>query len=316
MTVRIYHNHDTDAPVLEATPGSMINVLEAVLVDGYGDKAPLGWTKEFHTGNIAVFRNDPSVPGSTGCYLRIDDTASDHSQLRIYKSMSDIDTGTDPAPRVSDNSNSITWRRHYSGSGGPKWWTLIGDERTFYLSVATSGAWPDPGALTSNYSSQIFIAGDYESEIPGNEWNYILAGDAYWNSFTSNYHFPYHSGNTSRGTAYIGRTQGLLEDTSDSVSTLCLWGRPGSNSEQPPFSVYTGKRYFMPAFLAETRDGRAVSGKLRGAHWFLGGTQDNWWFENLGKLPEEPTGPNLRVLKLHPQAQNCSIVIKEDNWDD
>lgn len=141
MTVRQYHSTDSSAPVVGNTAGSMIGLLDAVLVNGYGSKSPLGWTKEYSGTNIAVYRNNPSIPGSTGMYLRVDDTDAAYSSVCVFKTMSDINTGTDRAPNttgISSYQDNIFWSKHFNGTSSPKRWVIIGDERTFYLNLNLS----------------------------------------------------------------------------------------------------------------------------------------------------------------------------------
>ena len=47
--------------------------------------SPLGWTREFNTTNIEVFRS-PNVAGSRH-YLRVDDTGGVNARVRAYESM-------------------------------------------------------------------------------------------------------------------------------------------------------------------------------------------------------------------------------------
>lgn len=312
MTVRIYHNHDTDAPVLGRTAGSLIDVLDAILVTGYGDKQPLGWTKEFHEGNIAVFRNDPNILESTGMYLRVDDSYGDIARVQCYKTMSDISTGTDVIPNLITHSQEfIYWSKHYNGTASPKRWSVIGDERTFYMNVATAGAYPEyPG---NSYSEKLYGAGDFISYIPGNEWNYMLFGSGR-NSATSAYDFPGSSGSTGERPFYIGRSMRLEPDRPSEAYHTCLFSDPGHHSNQREFNAYSGERQYMRALIEESHDGTQTTGHLRGGYWFLGRTSDKW-FENMGKVPGDPTGPDLRNFHIHSNYNRCSIMIKEDDWD-
>lgn len=312
MTVRIYHNTDDDAPVLGNIAGSMIGVLNAVLVTGYGDKQPLGWTKEFHEGNVAVFRNDPTVPGSTGMYLRVDDTNANYAQVRCYKTMSDIDTGTDVIPSITTHSQDyIYWLKHYTGTGSPKWWYIMGDERTFYMSVATNGAYPD--IQSGSWSERIMGSGDFVSYVPGNEWNYMLFGAGESGAGSTGV-FPSSPGSSGRHTMYIGRSMALNPEVCSRAYHTCLFSSPGHSNSQRPFNTYTGERQFMRALIEEYYNETQTTGHLRGAYWFLGRTPGNW-FENMGKVPGDPTGPDLRSLHLSSNLSNCSIMVKEDDWE-
>ena len=71
MTVTVYLSTDASAPTLDGNVGSLITVLDAVLVNGYGAKAAAGWTKAFSGTNKAAYRNSPST--GTGLFWRIQD---------------------------------------------------------------------------------------------------------------------------------------------------------------------------------------------------------------------------------------------------
>ena len=47
MPVTVYRSTDAGAPLLTNSNGSLIAVLKACLVDGYGSKASAGWTAPF-----------------------------------------------------------------------------------------------------------------------------------------------------------------------------------------------------------------------------------------------------------------------------
>lgn len=68
--VTVYRWDDPGAPVIDAvSPSRIIDLLKKVLVEGYGTKAPLGWTVEFENpaSHKIVFKNSP-VTGSGGAF--------------------------------------------------------------------------------------------------------------------------------------------------------------------------------------------------------------------------------------------------------
>ena len=111
----IYKSTNADAPVMTgADKTSIVRVLRACLVDGYGDKPRAGWVMPFVNtdGTKAAFKN-----AGTGFYLRIDDSGSGiFFKCASFESMSDIDTGVNAiASEYSDcgraglNNNAIPW---------------------------------------------------------------------------------------------------------------------------------------------------------------------------------------------------------------
>lgn len=194
MTTQYFDSTMSGVPTLSASAGSLNAFLKTML-------PILGWTIEYDSGSgVVVYRNDPSAPGSSGCYVRVDNTTS-AATLKVYKTMSDIDTGTEGVP------NSTAYMYSTNGS-----WQLIGDERTVYLNVAIS-------ATISH--RLIFAFGDYTSLIPGDEYNYFASG---WSSSTypSNVHNPdgsFASAVTS-ATRESARNASLTPDTRSRFFTL------------------------------------------------------------------------------------------------
>ncbi len=129
MTVTVYRSTDTGAPALYTdSAGSLISILDACLVDGYGSQPAAGWTKAFSGTNKAAYRMSTTAPAS-GFYLRVDDTSTTESRWVGYESMTDIDTGTDSFPLESQVSGGLYSLKVSTNSE----WILIADERAFYF---------------------------------------------------------------------------------------------------------------------------------------------------------------------------------------
>lgn len=128
---------DTSAPTLDGIAGSLIALLRAVLVDGYGSQSGLGWTLEFinTAQTIAVFRND-AVNGF-GKYFRIDDTYGMYAKISAFESMSDIDTGSGRIPGGDGSTTQYYLVKSAAASTVTRPWLIIGDSRgVWYLSYA------------------------------------------------------------------------------------------------------------------------------------------------------------------------------------
>ncbi len=129
LPVTVYRYTDEGAPQLvNSTPSEWINILKKVLVEGYGDKAPLGWTIEFE--NIGtykiVFRNSLSA-GGTGGYFQFSsgtgaNTTAAHCRIKTALSMTGIDVFIKAAGA-----------RMLQLSSSAKGWEIIGTSRGFYL---------------------------------------------------------------------------------------------------------------------------------------------------------------------------------------
>lgn len=133
MTVRVYRSTDVGAPSLGGA-GSLINVLDACLVTGYGSQAPAGWTKEYSGTNLAAYKQG-ALATYNQYYLRVDNTNGDGGVVRGYESMDSIDSGVNPFPSLVQKLISpITlgiWWLHSSTANVP--WMVVATERTLYL---------------------------------------------------------------------------------------------------------------------------------------------------------------------------------------
>lgn len=133
-------------------------------------KAAAGWDTAYTGTNKRVYRS-PNT-SSNRLYLRIDDSTTvgnvREAYARGYETMSDIDTGTNPFPTVAQVANGLTWNKSYSADSTARTWTLVGDDKTFYLIVAT-------GIPTYN-TTLVFGFGHLISYKAADGFNTFLAG--------------------------------------------------------------------------------------------------------------------------------------------
>ena len=54
---KLYQSSDVGAPIFYGTSGSLVDLLDACLVNGYGSKSGAGWIKPF-----------PNTGNKVGCY--------------------------------------------------------------------------------------------------------------------------------------------------------------------------------------------------------------------------------------------------------
>jgi hypothetical protein len=289
----------------------MIALLDAVLVNGYGSKAAAGWTKTYTGTNIAVYRASTSGTGATGMYLRVDDTNATYALIKAYKTMSDINTGTDviPSGTPAYTNVDIYWIKSSTANSTARLWSIIADTRTFYLNVSPNGTTPStPG------NCFIWGAGDYESFVPGNANNYFLAGT--YNAVATNSGQQITNAPGTYGTALIGRAQDLSPGKQSRIWVMFI-GRDtvveaSGSSTHYNFSTYTGIKFFYPAFLCEDAVQSNITGKLRGAFGMAGRSTTNW-VENFGKLPDDPTGPDM-IQHLASSANSAALYIRLGDW--
>jgi hypothetical protein len=161
--LKVYSSSDFMAPQLTGTSGSLVALLDAVLVNGYGGKQGLGWTKPLPndplTSSLACWKQ----PSGSGLILYVNDaspTGSITSGTREawacgYESIVGLTgsaypttgTGKGQFPHLSQVFNSVAngtapsasmwWRKSATTDTNPRLWQLFGDAHTFYLFVQT-----------------------------------------------------------------------------------------------------------------------------------------------------------------------------------
>lgn len=138
-----YDSTDPSAPVLSGTSGSLIALLDAVLINGYGTQPAAGWTKPFTGTNKAVYYNGTATAKK---YVRILDdgsltAAAQDAGIRGFDSMSDVDNGTIPMPSAAQqpsNGGSNVIHKSSTASATARPWTIFGDGRTVILCISTN----------------------------------------------------------------------------------------------------------------------------------------------------------------------------------
>jgi hypothetical protein len=130
----IYRSSDASAPVLHGDAGSLITVLDACLVNGYGAQSAAGWTKAFSGTNKAAYRGGSGVQH----YLRVQDDAPHgtalgrEARIRGFETMSDVDTGTGDFPDTTQQTNGLIVRKSAATGTTARDWIIFADDRTIY----------------------------------------------------------------------------------------------------------------------------------------------------------------------------------------
>jgi hypothetical protein len=128
MAFNVFKSTDIDAPQMASIGGSLITVLDACLVNGYGTggntKAPLGWTKEFAALNKAIYK----MGGGSMQLLKIDDgNPINTTELRA---LSNATSMTDYASMWGTGGYIV---KPDSSGIAPLHWMVIGDEKGAYI---------------------------------------------------------------------------------------------------------------------------------------------------------------------------------------
>lgn len=196
--VTVYRWDDAGAPQRSpANAEAIVNILKKCLVEGYGAKAPLGWTLEYEDAPnaVAVFRNSP-VNGSGG-YFRIR-PYNIPTNAYIYTQSAMAATGANPEDLFNPGYlNSIPTDASLTR------WVLVGDDVSFYLILHNT---------TINYNTTVpeiaMFFGDFVSIVPTDNARFICLG-ANNNSTSSALTVNHTSNNLGAISASSGRQESL-----------------------------------------------------------------------------------------------------------
>ena len=329
MTRRVYRSTDYGAPTLTGQIQSMITLLQAVLVDGYGSQtlaggaltavgtaatmniplahgwvktakitvagatqteyngefnatvtgnnqvtytlpstasagtatgtitvklAGCGWTKPLTGTNLAAFKQGA---GSSGLYLRVDDTNATYSAVRGYETMSDVNTGTGAFPTTTQQASpGLYWIKSSTADATARPWMVIADEGFFAFEIDGNSN----GNGASPQASLNFF-GDITSYLPGDTFKAAIKG-ATGSSYVNSTYSSASSATTASQGCYLARaytltgtaiTIGLHTDYSKGGSGG--WGYAGIPFPNPVDNgLYLSKIWVM----------ESVTGALRG----------------------------------------------------
>lgn len=169
----VYKSTDASAPTLTGQTGSLISLLHAILVAGYGSKSGAGWSEPFtNTSTLGVWQ----LGAGTGRYLRVDDSGSltggfRDTSVRGFETMSDINTGLCAFPNVSIAANGVNWRKSSTADSTARAWTAFADNRTLHFFLTNTG----DGSLGSG-SYAWYSFGDFYSYFRNDAYNCMLLG--------------------------------------------------------------------------------------------------------------------------------------------
>jgi hypothetical protein len=166
MAVTVYRSSDASAPTLNGSSGSLIAVLDACLVTGYGAKAAAGWEKAFSGTNLAAYR------AATGnrYYLRVDDTGTTEARIVGYEVMTTVNAGTAPFPTAAQQSGGLYARKSEVADTSARGWVVVATGTCFYFLPQTNNSdWTvDP---SYQYICGQFFFGDFSSFKSGDTFN-------------------------------------------------------------------------------------------------------------------------------------------------
>ena len=174
MATRTYRSTDASAPVMEYSAGSLIDVLKACLVDGYGAMPPAGWsyTTIDAPTNRAAFTQGAGGAGTTNKILYLLDRETTAGRAEAWGCSGITVSATPVLTEKISNYNTLVVGDAIlktSQSAGPKaQWFVVANERTMLLATKRN-EWGDMGW-------SLFIIGDYASPFLSDFGNFGMSG--------------------------------------------------------------------------------------------------------------------------------------------
>jgi len=267
MGVTVYSSSDVGAPSLTGLAGTLINVLDGCLVNGYGSKASVGWSKVFTGTNKAAYRAsignrfyfrilDDNAYGST------DSSYTSYARIQGYESMSDVDNGMKPFPTFAQfASPGLVIAKTYDRNSVARPWYVIADEKFFIFVSVFDSAWIISWAF-----------GDFPSYVTNDSYNTLILAMP---SLTRTNTISFNSTPAATlGGLYVVRRWdqfgeavncGKLNKTGFGVSNQ------HSGSTSNPFAypnLVNGRMYISPQYIQEMALGTIIRGKFPGI-WYV-----------------------------------------------
>lgn len=165
-----YRWDDASAPQINGAAGSLIAVMDACLVNGYGAKASAGWGKPFQTTNVAAYR----APAGNRFYCRVDDTSGAVARVFGTETMTDINTYTGPFPNSAQLSGGLHVHKSTTADATLRSWVMIANDRFFIMIIqSASSVW---AALDYTLCGGHWAFGEIVSYKPGDAYNSVILG--------------------------------------------------------------------------------------------------------------------------------------------
>lgn len=173
MTVRVFRSTDTGAPSLTNAAGSLLALLKACLVDGYGSKASAGWSVAFSDTGRAVLR----MGSGSQRYLYVDNTAENYARVWGADTATAIDTFSDRFPTDSQESGGMYWWYSANSNATARAWIVVaaGDMLYIGLQTSTDYSWTS----SSGYYKGFYCFGDFAAYGSADTFNTMIYG---WSS--------------------------------------------------------------------------------------------------------------------------------------
>ena len=257
-----YSYLDAGAPAADA---SIITVLDAVLVNGYGAKAAAGWNLAYTDTNKRVYQ---SGANSSGCFYRIGEpNAAFYYRMWAAETMLDVNTAASGRfPTEVQRTGGLYAFR--AAVGTPTGWVVFADSQTCYFFGWTG---------SDRYS--LFGFGDYLSAVPNAPYRGMVFGDA---SATVGTHLFWSSSclisfnpvvNAAGAACFVQRGPDMVASSVQAETLRSVYTTSASASMSKTALIMPNPAdnaiYLKPWYLltyAGTGTQRIIAGTFRGLH--------------------------------------------------
>jgi hypothetical protein len=179
----VYSSTDPSAPVLSGTAGTLISVLDACLVNGYGAKPAAGWTKEFSGTNVAAYRMGTGG-NAQRYYMRVENTGTVFALIAAFRTMTDVNTGTErtPAPSYYNSStanmgdNGVALLVSHTATTQARPWRIYATPTMFYMFIQAASVPGQEYNYGVSHNPQMMFFGEYQYYGAGYDKNVVLSG--------------------------------------------------------------------------------------------------------------------------------------------
>jgi len=311
MAISIFRSTDDSAPTLSNTAGALIAILDACLVNGYGSKSALGWTKEFSGTNLATYR----APTGNRLYLGIDDTGTTAARARAFSVATAagvaVGSGTNPFPTDAQLSGGMYFCKA-AGSGYP--WVLISNGKIFYLYVDYSN---------NQIAGVVSCFGDFVSYKTSDANGTVLIGatgstnsGSQFQNFKNATHTPVSGHYLSQ--RYDGAAYSIACGKTPMSGLTAVAENMASNTANYPFypDPILGSLFLTPFYITEP-DTTATYGIIRGrlpGIWAPCHRLGSFTTGDVisGDASSNANGKTVEVFRIY---NSCVLIEISDTWD-
>lgn len=315
----LYSSGDTGAPVLNGTSGSLLALLDACLVTGYGAKGGSGWTKPIpNTGSYGIIKQ----PTGSMMTLWIKDDAPNlnalagarEARIQGWESITSISggwpTGSGPFPTFIQSgipSGSLCVRKSATLDSTPRSWLVYADSHSFYTFIESES--------DGVYYGYMF--GDIYAIKTGSVDEYRCAIIARSGEASATYAYEYidrqSTVNTALSAHYMARSY-------TGLGRSITIGKHADNAKATNFSglVQTpngvdGGYYISPVWVHENASS-TIRGRMRG-FWLLCHPASSFSLGQIISGSGAFAGKTFQVIKTTKFASGCFLMETSNTVD-